>query len=180
MPERSPSSVTGRSSSVARVGAVVKMEVRDYYTQGRRSWFRLHEKGASTTRSRSTTGRASTWIAYLEVAGILGEARSPLFRTSLARTGRPTPNALTENAALRIVKRRAEAAGLPREIYCHTFRATGITSYLLNGGEVSKRAMRGGTRGSASRRGVPSKTAPTCAELPNRTAAAQPEAEMTR
>ena len=36
------------------------------------------------------------------------------------------------------MKRRAAAAGLPREICCHTFRATGITSYLLNGGEVSK------------------------------------------
>lgn len=31
--------------SFVRVGAVVKMEVRDYYTQGRRSWVRLHEKG---------------------------------------------------------------------------------------------------------------------------------------
>jgi site-specific recombinase XerD len=28
-----------------RVGAVVKMRVEDYYTQGRRGWMRLHEKG---------------------------------------------------------------------------------------------------------------------------------------
>jgi site-specific recombinase XerD len=28
-----------------RVGAVIKMRVEDYYTQGRRGWVRLHEKG---------------------------------------------------------------------------------------------------------------------------------------
>jgi site-specific recombinase XerD len=124
--------------SFARVGAVVKMEVRDYYTQGKRSWFRLHEKGGKYHQV-PVHHRAGEYVdAYLEAAEILAEARSPFFRTSLARTGRLTANALTENAALRIVKRRAAAAGLPREICCHTFRATGITSYLLNGGEVSK------------------------------------------
>ncbi len=66
--------------------------------------------------------------AHLEATGIHGEPRSPLFQTSLARTGRLTPNALTENAAPRIVKRRAAAAGLPCEICCNTFRATGIAS----------------------------------------------------
>ncbi|MCP9496758.1 MAG: site-specific integrase [Pyrinomonadaceae bacterium MAG19_C2-C3] len=29
----------------ARVGAVVRMHIEDYYENGRRSWFRLHEKG---------------------------------------------------------------------------------------------------------------------------------------
>ena len=27
------------------VGAVLKMQVRDYFVQGRRGWVRLHEKG---------------------------------------------------------------------------------------------------------------------------------------
>ena len=31
--------------SFARVGAVVAMNVEDYFSQGRRMWFRLHEKG---------------------------------------------------------------------------------------------------------------------------------------
>ena len=48
---------------------------------------------------------------------------------------------MSANDALRMVKRRARDAGLPPEIGCHTFRATGITSYLLNGGslEVAQR-----------------------------------------
>ena len=37
---------------------------------------------------------------------------------------------------LRMVKRRAISADLPSHISCHTFRATGITCYLLGGGSL--------------------------------------------
>ena len=37
-----------------------------------------------------------------------------------------------------MVKRRARAAGLPDSTCCHTFRATGITAYLQNGGTLEK------------------------------------------
>ena len=42
------------------------------------------------------------------------------------------------NDALRMIKRRARAAGLPEDICCHTFRATGITAYLEGGGTIEK------------------------------------------
>jgi integrase/recombinase XerD len=35
-----------------------------------------------------------------------------------------------------MIKRRAKEAGLPYSTCCHTFRATGITTYLLNGGTL--------------------------------------------
>ena len=35
-----------------------------------------------------------------------------------------------------VIKRRARQAGLPMTTCCHTFRATGITSYLQNGGTI--------------------------------------------
>ena len=38
--------------------------------------------------------------------------------------------------AFRMVKRRCAAAGLGTTPNCHTFRATGITAYLLNGGTI--------------------------------------------
>ena len=38
--------------------------------------------------------------------------------------------------AFRMVKRRSAAAGLGDAPNCHTFRATGITAYLLNGGSI--------------------------------------------
>jgi hypothetical protein len=37
-----------------------------------------------------------------------------------------------------MVKRRPIAAGFPRRICCHTFRATGITAYLDEGGTIEK------------------------------------------
>jgi integrase len=37
-----------------------------------------------------------------------------------------------------MIKRRVGAAGLPDSTHCHTFRATGITAYLENGGTVQK------------------------------------------
>jgi integrase/recombinase XerD len=47
-----------------------------------------------------------------------------------------TLNPLYENDVLRMIKKRAVAAGLPAAIGCHTFRATGITAYLENGGTL--------------------------------------------
>lgn len=35
-----------------------------------------------------------------------------------------------------MIKRRAHNAGLPSSICCHSFRATGITAYLNNGGTL--------------------------------------------
>ena len=35
-----------------------------------------------------------------------------------------------------MIKRRAQAIGLPDTICNHTFRATGITAYLKNGGTI--------------------------------------------
>lgn len=37
-----------------------------------------------------------------------------------------------------MIKRRAKEAGLSPAISCHTFRATGITAYLEDGGTVEK------------------------------------------
>jgi len=37
-----------------------------------------------------------------------------------------------------MVRRRATAAGIETTIGCHTFRATGITVYLTNGGTLEK------------------------------------------
>lgn len=45
-------------------------------------------------------------------------------------------NRMTRNDAFRMVKRRCQAAGLGTAANNHTFRATGITAYLLNGGSL--------------------------------------------
>jgi integrase len=45
-------------------------------------------------------------------------------------------NAITQPDAWRVIRRRAAAAGIAADIGCHTFRATGITAYLANGGAL--------------------------------------------
>jgi integrase len=45
-----------------------------------------------------------------------------------------TGDRMTRQDARRMIVRRAKKAGLLPRIGCHSFRATGITVYLLNGG----------------------------------------------
>jgi len=40
-----------------------------------------------------------------------------------------------------MIRRRAGVAGISTEVSCHTFRATGITAYLKNGGTLEKAAV---------------------------------------
>ena len=122
--------------SFARIGAMVKMNVHDYYPNGKTWWLRLHEKGGKF-HEVPVHHKAEEYLdAYLEAAGIGVERKSALFRTTTGRTKTLTANRLTENDALRMIKRRCKEIGLPSNICCHSFRATGITTYLENGGTL--------------------------------------------
>jgi integrase len=64
----------------------------------------------------------------------------PLFRTIGRGTGRLTTTPLPQANAYAMIRRRAEAAGIKTKIGNHSFRATGITAYLRNGGTLEKAA----------------------------------------
>ena len=121
--------------SFARVGATLAMKVEDYYTEGRRGWFRLHEKGGKRHEVPAHHNAENYLDTYIEAAGIKLEKKSPLFR-SIDRSRSLSARPMHRNDALRMIKQRAKAVGLPAEICCHTFRATGITAYLENGGTI--------------------------------------------
>lgn len=121
--------------SFARVSAAVGMLVEDYYPEGKRWWLRLSEKGGKQHQVPAHHQVEEYLDNYIRAAGIGAEPRSPLFRT-ISKSGWITANAMTRNDALRMVKRRATAAGLPANTCCHTFRATGITAFLENGGTI--------------------------------------------
>jgi len=122
--------------SFARISAVVAMNVADYYRNGRRSWFRLHEKGGKHHEVPAHHKAEEYLDAYIAAAGIENQPNAPLFRSAVGRMGKLNENRLHRLNALQMVKRRAKRLGLPRDIRCHTFRATGITAYLQNGGTI--------------------------------------------
>jgi site-specific recombinase XerD len=119
----------------ARVSAVAGMRVEDYFQQGKRWWFRLQEKGGKRHDVPAHHKAEEYLDAYLQAAGIAADKKHPLFRT-VDRHGRLTPAGMTRNDVLRMVKRRARAAGLGAGVCCHSFRATGITLFLLNQGTL--------------------------------------------
>ena len=122
----------------ARVGALVAMNVEDYYPQGKRWWVRLHEKGGKLHEVPAHHKLEEFLDAYLDAAGMWEQKKGPLFRTTRGRTKLLTARRLTRRHAYEMVQRRAKDAGIETAIGCHTFRATGITNYLINGGTLEK------------------------------------------
>jgi site-specific recombinase XerD len=117
-----------------RVGAVIKMRVEDYYVQGRRGWVRLHEKGGKRHELPCNHNLETYLDAYIASAGIAEDRKGYLFRSTRGRTRQLTTNPLAQADVYRMIRRKAFAAGIKTRIGNHTFRATGITQYLRNGG----------------------------------------------
>jgi len=122
--------------SFARVSAIVNMKVRDYYPNGKRYWIRLHEKGGKFHAVPAHHTAESYLDEYIEAGGIAEEKNKPLFRSTRGRSRELTARAMSRFDAYKMIRRRAEDAGISSEIACHTFRATGITEYLRNGGTI--------------------------------------------
>ena len=121
--------------SFARVGAVVAMRVEDYYQQGKRWWLRLHEKGGKRHEVPAHHNAEAYLDAYLDAVGIRDEKKTPLFR-AISQRRQLTENRMNRVDVFRMIKRRCRAADISMTTNCHTFRATGITAYLLNGGTI--------------------------------------------
>jgi integrase/recombinase XerD len=119
----------------ARVSAVTTLRVEDYFQQGRRSWLRLHEKGGKRHEVPCHHNLDQYLDGWIAAAGIGDDKKGPLFPT-FKRGDKLTDNAMIRSDVLYMIKRRAKGAGLPYSTCCHTFRATGITAYLPNGGKL--------------------------------------------
>lgn len=119
----------------ARVGAVVGLKVEDYYIQKRRGWIRLHEKGGKVTELPCHHNLEQFLDEWLNLSGLSAEPGAPLFPTLPhgKLTGR---NPLAQSDVYLMIQRRALKAGIGTKISCHSFRATGITTYLQNGGKL--------------------------------------------
>ena len=122
--------------SFARISAVVGMNVEDFSLNGKRCWFRLHEKGGKYHEVPAHHNAEAYVDAYLGAACLTEQPKSPLFRTAPGKSRRLTDRRMNRKEALAMIKRRCRAVGLPANICNHSFRATGITTFLLNGGTI--------------------------------------------
>jgi integrase len=132
--------------SFARISAALVMQVNDYFAVGGRRWLRLKEKGGRIHEMpvhRILENYLNSYIGTLETHE---SPAVPLFRAR-APSGALLSRPMNRTEAYRMVRLRAEAIGLDYGICCHSFRATGITIYLNNGGTLeSAQAMAGHRR----------------------------------
>ena len=96
----------------------------------------MHEKGGKFHEVPAHHTAEKYLDEYIEAAGIAEEKNRPLFRSTRGRSRELTARAMSRFDAYKMIRRRAEGAGISSEIACHTFRATGITEYLRNGGTI--------------------------------------------
>jgi site-specific recombinase XerD len=127
--------------SFARIGAALAMKVEDVFVQNRRLWVRLREKGGKAHAMPCHHNLEEYLSAYLDGAGLRDDPKRALFPSLLRAPGRPlTRNPMRQADAHAMIRRRASKAGVATAIGNHSFRATGITAYLKNGGTLEKAA----------------------------------------
>ena len=127
--------------SFARIGAAIGMQVEDVFTQNRRLWVRLHEKGGKQHTMPCHHNLEAYLHEYIGGAGLANQPKALLFQTYSRATGQLTGNPLPQANAYAMIQRRAKAADIATRVGNHTFRATGVTAYLKNGGTLERAAQ---------------------------------------
>lgn len=121
--------------SFARVSAAVSMRVEDYYPVGKRWWVRLQEKGGKRHEMPAHHELEAYMNSYIQAGHFADRKMAPLFRVC-AQKNELLLRPMTRIDVYCMIRRRARDIGLYSGICCHSFRATGITAYLDNGGTL--------------------------------------------
>jgi integrase/recombinase XerD len=96
---------------------------------------RLQQKSTNQNKLKTKNNLDQYLEEWLAVSGLGTEPEAPLFPT--LRHGRLTDRTPLPQANVHMmIQRRARTAGLRTKISAHSFRATGITTYLQNGGKL--------------------------------------------
>ena len=143
------------NADLRRRGEVLLMVLKSYegggtiyFTQGRRGWVRLHEKGGKEHEAPCHHKLETYLDEYIAATGIAGDKDGALFRTTGRATG--IPRRMVQKDAYKVIERRARQAGIKTKVGNHSLRATGITDYLKAKGaslsEARKMANHASTR----------------------------------
>jgi integrase/recombinase XerD len=113
--------------TAARVGAVARLTVKSLVHDGTQYSLRFTEKGGKVREIPVRHDLERFLLDYIWTAEITD---GPLFRTTLGKTGRLTPRAMTGIDICRMMKRRLRDAGLPGHFSPHSFRVATVTDLL--------------------------------------------------
>lgn len=120
----------------ARVSAAVGVNIGDLFVQDGHTWVRLREKGGKDHVMPLHPALETAIGAYIRTLPALSPD-APVFRAVEGRTGRFTNKRFDRRDAWAMVQKRIELSGLKARATCHSFRATGVTTYLENGGSLA-------------------------------------------
>src|ERR1700761_2275106 len=97
---------------------------------------RFSEKGGKETEIPVHHKLEELLDQYLEISGLRNRPTAALFPIALGKTRKLGKRPATRIDAARMLKRRLKDAGLSHAFSPHSFRATGITNFLENGGTL--------------------------------------------
>jgi site-specific recombinase XerD len=109
----------------SRISAVVKLRVEDYFQNGTQSFLRLQTKGGKEILQ-----------AYLSAAKLRASPSGPLFPTTVGKSRKLGTRPMTRIDGANLLKRRLKNIGMVGQYSPHSFRATGITRFLEEGGTL--------------------------------------------
>ena len=127
--------------SFARIGASIGMRVEDVYHAEPPALGAPAREGRQAARHAVPPQPRNPICTSISTArGSRTIRRRSCFRPTTARPGQLTGNPLPQANAYAMIQRRARSADITTKIGNHTFRATGVTAYLKNGGTLETAA----------------------------------------
>jgi integrase len=119
-----------------RVSALIGLRVGDYYAKGGRVWLKFSEKGGKVHDVPVHPKAQAAIESWLAGSGLQGHPQAPLFSSFERDRETLTFRPMNRRSVYRLVGRLARRAGIQKRIGCHSFRATGITFFRMNGGSL--------------------------------------------
>ncbi len=120
----------------SRIGAAVSLKVEDYFQNGKRSIVRLRTKGGKEKEFPVHHLLEDILDAYLDISGLRANPTGPLFPTTRGNSRELGGRPMTRIDAARMLKRRLAKAGIVGSYSPHSFRTTGLTRFLEEGGTL--------------------------------------------
>lgn len=123
--------------TAARVGAVVRLRLRDLLRDEATWSIRFHEKGGKQREIPAREDLRQLLSGYLALANAATwPVDAPLFRAAIGKTKSLSDKPLSPGDACRMLKRRLRRAELPMRLSPHSFRVAVITDLLQHGASL--------------------------------------------